>query len=275
MQLALSVRVAERFSAKREAAVPLERLADLAAAAGYQALCMRASQVGVHTALDRVRAARGLLAARGLAVSMVTGDFAIPENSPQAPQALRGIGLYLNLAEALGADLLRVALHRAEDIPWAQRAADEASERGMRLAHQCHTRTLFEQVDGILEALARIGRPNFGLVYEPANLELCGQEYGAATIARFAPYLLNVYLQNQRLSPAGQTRLSTWCRGEVWFDQMPLWEEGGIDFAAVLEALRGADYQGYATVHQASLPGIGPEETIERTARYLLSLARC
>ena len=48
----------------------------------------------------------------------------------------------------------------------------------MRLAHQCHTRSLFEEIDRSLHVLASIGRSNFGLIYEPANLELCGEPYG-------------------------------------------------------------------------------------------------
>ncbi len=271
MKRSLSVRVAEKFQAKREAALPLGELATLAAGAGFHALCMRASQLGIHTPAEQVAQGRTLLEAQGLAVSMVTGDFPIPENSAEAPQALRHIVPHLDLAQALGADLIRVGLHREEDIAWAQRAADQAAERGIRLAHQCHTRSLFEQVDESLQVLRRIGRPNFGLIYEPANLELCGQDYGPATIEKFAPYLFNVYLQNQRLHPQGQQTLSTWCRGEVRFDLIPLWEPGGIDFPRIIETLEKIGYTGYLTSHQAAL--VEPQSMIAQTAQYLRSLA--
>jgi len=271
MKLALSVRVAEKFSAKRQASMTLESLADLATAAGYQALCMRASQLGVHTPLDQVRQGRRMLDARGLQVSMVTGDFPIPENSEQAPQSLRRITPYLDLAEALGADLLRVALKTAEDISWAQRAADQAGERGMRLAHQCHTRSLFERVEDSLQVLKKIGRENFGLIYEPANLELCGEGYGPATIREFAPWIFNVYLQNQRLHPNGQDELSPWCRDPVRFDQISIWQDGGIDFPLIVESLKEIGYQGYITVHQASAE-LGPRAAAEKSVRYLRQL---
>jgi sugar phosphate isomerase/epimerase len=266
------VRVAEKFRAKREAALPLAELAELAATAGFDALCMRASQLGTHTPPEQVAQGRVLLAAQGLAVSMVTGDFPIPENSAEAPQALRHITPHLDLAQALGADLIRVALHHEEDILWAQRAADEAAERGSRLAHQCHTCSLFEKVDESLAVLRRIGRDNFGLIYEPANLELCGQDYGPATIEQFAPYLFNVYLQNQRLHDQGQLKLATWCQGEQTLHLSPLWEPGGIDFAPLLETLERIGYTGYVTSHQAAL--IEPQAMIDRTAQYLRSLAK-
>ena len=274
MKLSLSVRVVEKFHTKREPSMALEGLADLAVAHGYPALCMRASQVGVHTPLEEVEEKHRRLGARGLEVSMVTGDFAIPENSDAAPAALRHITPHLDLAAALGADLLRLGMKQEEDIAWAQRAADEAQERGMRLAHQCHTCGLFERVQDSLEVLRRINRENFGLIYEPANLELCGQDYGPETIRLFAPYLFNVYLQNQQLKPDGQSAISTWCRGEVRFDQIPLWEEGGIDFPLVLGTLEEIGYRGYVTIHQAFGGLRGPREAVEQSARYLRSLAR-
>ena len=54
MKLALSVRVAESFRDKHQAVMPLDALADLAAAEGYQGICMRASQLGVQTPLAEV-----------------------------------------------------------------------------------------------------------------------------------------------------------------------------------------------------------------------------
>ncbi len=272
MKLSLSVRIGEKYFVKREAAVPLAALADIAVANGYHALCMRASQIGIHTPRAEVAEAARMLRRRGLAVSMVTGDFPIPENTDDGPLALRNIGPYLDLAQALGSDLIRVALRKDEDIAFAQRASDEARERGIRLAHQCHNKSLFEQIDKTLDVLRRIGRTNFGLTYEPANLELCGEPYGRETIKRFAPHIINVYLQNQRIHPGGQSKTLTWCNGEVPFDQIPLWEPGGIDFPAIMRTLQEIGYDGYVTVHQASLGT--PQGDAANSAHYLRSLAR-
>ena len=81
MKLSLSVRVAEKFSDKRQASLDLDGLARLAADNGYAALCLRASQVGVHSPPEVVTQAAATLTAYGLRASMLTGDFAIPENS--------------------------------------------------------------------------------------------------------------------------------------------------------------------------------------------------
>jgi sugar phosphate isomerase/epimerase len=271
MELSLSVRVAEKFSDKRQANMTLEELVNLAVAHGYSALCMRASQIAVDSPAEQVEAARQLLDAQNVKVSMITGDFAIPENSNAGPGALRQISPYLDLAERLGAPLLRVCLKNADDIPWAQRAADQAAERDLKIVHQCHTRSLFERIDESLDVLQRIDRTNFGLVYEPANLELCGQSYGLDAIIRLAPHIFNVYLQNQLLTAGGKDTLETWCRGPVCFEQIPLWQDGGVDFPAIFSALQQIDYDGYITVHQASAE-LGTQAAVAQSAAYLRNL---
>jgi sugar phosphate isomerase/epimerase len=270
MKLSLSVRVGEKYTNKREAAISLDELANIAIATGYHAICMRPSQIGIHSRREEVLLKARLLCQWGLRVSMVTGDFAIPENTDEGPQALRNIEPYLDLAEALDSRLVRVALRKDEDIVWAQRAADTAKERGITLTHQCHNRSLFERIDETLAVLRRIGRVNFGLTYEPANLECCGQSYGRETLKRFAPHLANVYLQNQRLNSAGQSVMKTWCRGDVSFDQIPLWDNRGIDFPGIIAALEELGYTGYVTVHQAAL--FTPQEDAGRSAQYLRSI---
>jgi sugar phosphate isomerase/epimerase len=273
MKLSLSVRIAEEFLSKEKACMPLPELADLAVAAGYDAVCMRASQAGIHSAAELVERAGAVLQARGLSVSMVTGDFDIVYNNERGPACLRHIEPYLQLAARLRASLIRVALKTEADIPYAQRAADEAAGYGIRLAHQCHTQSLFETVEGIERTLQRIERANFGLIYEPANLELCGQPYGSQTVQRLAPWIFNVYLQNQALKPNGKLTLNTWCRGPVVFDLIPIHQPNGIDFESVFAGLAAIDYRGPVTVHQAGTEGERPQETVTSTAKFLRELA--
>ncbi|MGE3999048.1 MAG: sugar phosphate isomerase/epimerase family protein, partial [Planctomycetaceae bacterium] len=182
MQLSLSVRIAEEFLSKERARLRLDELAELARDAGYDALCLRASQVGIQSPPEQQQQAAAVIRNAGLTVTMVTGDFDVVYNNENGPRGLRRIGPFLDLAKTLGAPLIRVALKTEDDVPWAQSAADEAATRGLTLVHQCHTQSLFETIEGIEDTLRKIDRPNFGLIYEPANLELCGQEYGPVTI---------------------------------------------------------------------------------------------
>src|SRR3974377_1610815 len=54
MKLSLSVRVGEKYTNKREAAISLDELTDIAVASGYHAICMRASQIGIHSRHEEV-----------------------------------------------------------------------------------------------------------------------------------------------------------------------------------------------------------------------------
>jgi sugar phosphate isomerase/epimerase len=250
MKLSLSVRIVET-PCKTKLFLPFEELVSIARETGYQAVCLRASAGGVETPRSRLQEMRKCVEDAGLFVSMVTADFNVPLNNDQGPNSLRNIGPSLDVAEAVGCHLIRVCLKKREDIPFARTAAQEAEQRGIRLAHQCHTSSLFEEVDPMLRVLDEIGRPNFGLIYEPANLLLNGQSYGLETLEKLRPHLMNVYVQNHRLNPQGTDELPTFCRGKVRFDHLDPWESGGIDFDAVTNALKRIGYEGTFTIHQA------------------------
>ncbi len=250
LQLSLSVRIVEA-GCKTKLNLPFEDLVSIAADTGYDAVCMRASAGGVQTPLDELRRMRAIVETKGLHVSMVTADFDVPLNNANGPTSLRDIGPSLDVAEALGCNLIRVCLKKDADIPHAREAAKRAADRGIRLAHQCHTTSIFEQVKQILANFEAIDEPNFGLIYEPANLMLCGEDYGPSTIARLAPHIMNVYIQNHRLDPGGPITLPTYCHGDVHFHHLPIWETNGVDTTTLFEGLKEIDWEGYFTIHQA------------------------
>lgn len=272
MRLSLSVRIAETTTRKDRGAVPLEALAALAAGAGFAGLSMRASALSVDTPAERVQAARVLLDGHGLAVSMVTGNVALAANTEDAPAMLRDIGPHLDLAQALGAKLVRVMLHGEADLAAARDAADAAAERGLALAHQTHWGTLCETAEDAVETVRAVGRPNFGITYEPANLLGCGADYGADAISLLAPHLLNVYCQNVRLDPAGGHVFRTRRRGPVPLDYIPLDDARGFDWAALIGALRDVGYDGWITVHQPLRGGQTVPDAIAEAARVFRPL---
>lgn len=270
MKLSLSVRIAEA-ACKTKLNVPFRELLDLAVELGYRAVCMRASAAGIDTPRKQLEQMRRDVEDAGLSVSMVTADSDVPLNNDDGPNSLRNIGPSLDVAAALGCDLIRVCLKTDADIEHVQRAADQAAERGIRLAHQCHTTTLFEQVDRSIEVLQQIDRPNFGLIYEPANLMLCGELYDESVLRRFEPWLMNVYVQNHAIDANGPVALETWCLGTRRFRHIPVWEPGGVDFDTVLSGLQAIGYDGCFTVHQAYAEIMGPREAAVESARYLQS----
>ncbi len=272
MKLSLSVRVAEKFDNKREASLTIDQLIQLARDNGYEALCMRASQAGTHTAPEEIQRIGKAIHDTGMAVSMVTGDFFVPQNDEHGPDGLRNITPYLDLAEAFGTDLIRVCMKKPEDIGWVQKAADEAKERDIRLAHQAHNASLFETVEGSVDVLRKVGRENFGIIYEPANWFVAGEDYGKNGILAVKDHIFNVYVQNHRLNPEGQSMLNTWGKGKVGVDHIGLWDKGGCNFEEVFETLHGINYRGYVTVHQAFEGVMSVDEAIRRSYGYLRPL---
>lgn len=233
---------------------------------------MRASALSIDTPPDRVRAVRELLDREGLAVSMVMGNAALAVNSPDAPDCLRQIEPHLDLAQALGARLVRVMLHDLADIPHAKRAADAALQRGIALAHQTHWGTLCETVEEALDLVARIDRPNFGITYEPANLLACGGEFGPEAIRRLAPHLVNVYFQNVQLCATGAHTFRTRRRGPVALEYVPLDDTSAIDARPLIAALRARGYRGWITIHQPLRAGQSVEDAVAEAARVFRPL---
>ena len=271
MKLSMSVRVAESFFNKKESSMTIDELIALAKAHGYQALCMRASQAGIQTPIDKVLELSKKILEAGMRVSMVTGDFAVPINGEEGPEGLRNITPYLDLTENLGADLIRVCMKKPEDIVWAQRASDEAAERGIRLAHQSHNASLFETVEESLQVLKAIARANFGIIYEPANWMVVDEDYGPRTIERLGGSIFNVYVQNHRLNPNAEDSLETWVKGMVGVDHIGLWESEGVDCSAVFDGLNAINYKGFVTVHQSFQGVMSVTDSVRRSADYLRS----
>lgn len=234
---------------------------------------MRASIVSVDSPPERVWQVRRLMDELGLSVSMVTGDVALAANSGDVGRILREPGPYLDLAEALGCDILRVMLRSEEEVNRLPAVCDLARQRGIRLAHQMHWGTLLETVDGALSVARRVDRPNFGLTFEPSNLMVCGEDYGRTAIERLAPYLVNVYFQNMRLVPGGSIVWKTLARGPIAAEYVPLQDSSGIDLAALVSTLRDAGYGGWFTIHQPLMPGQSVADAIRQA--YAAAASSC
>ena len=273
MKLSITVRIAEAPGSNQKTTMGFEEVVRIAKTTGYDAVDMRASQAGIQTPAEQLIDMRKILDRYAIKVSCVTGDFDVPSNNDKAPDGLRKITPYLNLAERLGADLIRIGMKKDEDIAPAQRACDEARERKIRLAHESHQGTLFETVAGSFDVLKRVNRPNFGLIYEAGNWMVTGQDYGPATIRKLKPWIMNVFVQNYRITPEGKSTVATWTKGAVKVDLIGSWERGGVDYANVFRALHDIGYKGYVTAFAAFSTFATPQEAAAKSYQHLKPLA--
>ena len=111
MKTSLSVRIAEAPATRQVWRSP--QLMGAAVHAGFDA-SVRASAVSVASSVAEQRAFKNALSAHGLQASMITGNLALAQNNSAAPAMLRDVTL--DLAERLGARLVRVMLHGQEDV---------------------------------------------------------------------------------------------------------------------------------------------------------------
>ena len=269
MLKSLSVRIAESPRDKTRLATAPQTLFGFASKLGFDGVCLRASTISVESTATDVAALSSMLTEFRLTASMVTGDIPLAANNANATAAIRNIGPYVDLAEALGARFVRVMLHTKDDITHAQRAADHAAERSVVLLQQTHWGSLAETVNDCVKLCRAVDRPNFGLTFEPANLLACGESLDADVVKRLSPYIRNVYFQNIALAPESNVVFPTRSRGPVGIEFLPLFDERGIDLAPILSAVK--EYVAeplWFTLHQPQLPGQGLEQAIREAGRF-------
>ena len=268
MSISLSCRMVETRN-NRPSPMAYEEFLALVKDAGYDALCLRASQGGISTPLDRLYEMSRLTRQAGLKVSMVTPDFPVPANTAQAPDCLRHITPYLDVAEIFGSDMIRVGMKQDEDIVWAQRAADEAKERKLRLVHHGELRTMFATFEESIRTLKAVKRSNFGYVHDEAQWMVNTSGYRADQMDRrirdIAPWLWNVYVKNQ-----GSDKTGCQCSGDP---ELKLDDRSGVDFARMFDSLYAIRYTGPITVHAVSAPYASQQEAARDCSRYLRPLA--
>jgi sugar phosphate isomerase/epimerase len=87
------------------------------------------------------------------------------------------------------------------------------------------------------------------------------------------PWILNVFIQNYRITPNGKSTVATWTKGPVKVDLIGSWEQGGVDYRSVFQALHGIGYHGYVTAFAAFSSFATPQEAAAKSYEHLKPLA--
>jgi len=127
-------------------------------------------------------------------------------------------------------------------------------------------------LEAIRQMRADVGRDNFGVTFDPANIMACGGDYGPDAVGRLAPHLFNVFFQNVRLDPGSPIIFPSRLNGAVGVRYVALDDPGGVDVLPIIETLRAVGYDGWFTVHQPLRDGQSVDDAMEEAAGFFRPL---
>lgn len=237
-RLSLSGRLIEVQYGTCEMSVP--EFMRFARACGYDAVELRATQVPSKIPPTKVDQFRRTADELGLTVSCCTPAGVTPDEG-----GLRGLEESVGSAQTLGCEMLKTWV---KDVNWIRRACDLLRPRGLTLTAQIHTGGPFETVDGCLDTLSQIGRENFGLQYDPANLFEVQQDYGEEAVKHLGLRIHQLSVQSERL--ARHEEADTWEYMGRHYRRCPLSDPDGLDYASVFRGLRAIGFDGYVTLNE-------------------------
>jgi sugar phosphate isomerase/epimerase len=257
MKLALSGRL---FEAQDGYTLDLEAFLKFARECGYDGVEIRYPQLPLETPAARIEDTAALLKTLGLewsfgAVEGIVGDAAFERAARM-----------LDVHRLCGCQFTRFTVSKPDEIVWAQRFADEAARRGLRVITQLHNGTLTDNVPHALDTLHRIGRPNVGLAFEPNHLRFDGNEQYAEAIQALRDCIFCISIQNFRPArPSDAKEALVRVNGRAYVRAMPDDPEG-LDFPKIFASLREVGFDGFATVMADVAPGL---DRCDVARRYL------
>ena len=205
----------------------------LAGELGFDGVDLRWEQMNPTLPRAKVDEAKDLCSKHGLEVAALNSkSLAADDFKP-----------VLELAKELGCGRIRVS----GDIPTIQAAADMAKPYGIRLGVQMHTNGNYETVALAKDTLAEIGRDNYGVVIEPANLYMAGDAFTAENFALIADKIFWCHIQSLIVFPLDQAKgkLTLLDGTQVGYTRVPIRENTGcglLEFFASLKAVGFNDY---------------------------------
>ncbi|MHB0874455.1 MAG: sugar phosphate isomerase/epimerase family protein [Anaerolineae bacterium] len=239
--------------------MPTEEFIRAAAGIGYRGVELRDGQIYLGMPEDELARVRAALSATG-----VRCVFLSPSIGLESEDELAQFGDYLRYAVALDAAYIRLGVTEAS-IPYVRRAADAAAAVGRGIICQIHTNSITDSIEAAVAVAERIGRPNFGITFEPGNFILMGLDYGPEAIKRLGQHLFNVSFQDIKPVPetSGEGVLVYEGKG---FRRCLVGDPAGVDVALMSRALEETGYQGFVTVIEP-VPAAGMSSL--ELARYI------
>lgn len=258
MKLTLSGRIVETSGGS---AVSVPEFIHLAKRAGCDAVDIRYSQVGPDVCVAVLEQVEQALNDTGLEVALMNAGGIADEES------LQGLLKLADTAGKLKCNTIRIS----GPNEMCAKAADAVAPLGIRLCSQIHTGGDYETVARTQETLARIGKENFGVIAEPANLMLAGQPYDQAALAPIADSIFGVNIQSLIIVGPGEggNSLKLSDGTEVHYQRVPLGENGQFDIDAFFGGLKALGSAGFVNILEPFDPEVESSVVALRTAETL------
>ena len=217
-----------------------EEFLALAAEAGYDGVDLRGTQLPADASAEDVADLKKQLSTYHLEVAVLN------LRGKSGTELLDQLKMLLPIARDLGCTIIRTG----GDVNTVQQAADLARSEGIRLAAQMHTNGDFESVAVAEGTLAEIGRDNFGVIIEPANLFMAGDEFSAENFGRIGKFIFLCNIQSLITLPPEQAPAKLILRDGtiVGYRRVPLRENEGMRPREFFAALKGIGFDGWINV---------------------------
>ena len=258
MKLSLSGRIIETAQGS---ALPIREFIQMASSTGYDCVDIRYSQINTDYSDDLIGETESALADSGIAAVMMNAG------SISSDVSLEGLIRIAEAAKRLGCDLIRIS----GSPEMIQKAADEVAP--LRLCSQIHTGGEYETIASTKETLAEIGRDNFGVLVEPANLLMAGESYGEEALAQIGDSVFGVNLQSIKVVGSEEgSKLNLRDGTEVSYTRVPLGENAQMDTAGFISALKAVGFDAFINVLEPHEAGVNSATVAQSTAETLRSL---
>jgi len=258
MKLTLSGRIVETSGGS---AVSVPEFVHLAKQAGCDAVDLRYSQIGPDACEAVLEQVEQALNDTGIEVALMNAGGITDEGS------LQGLLKIADTAGKLKCNTIRVS----GPNEMCAKAADAVAPMGVRLCSQIHTGGDYETVTRTQGTLASIGRENFGVIAEPANLMLASQPYDQAALAPIADSVFGVNIQSLIIigPDEGGNALKLSDGTEVHYQRVPLGENSQFDIDAFFGGLKALGFTGFVNILEPFEPEVESSAVAQRAAETL------
>ena len=138
---------------------------------------------------------------------------------------------------------------------WHRRTALLAQSYNLKICYEIHFGSLCETVDSSMRFLNMVDCDNAGLIHDPGNMIIVGEQYGETAVRRFGAKIFHLHIKDmKRVKDAS----APWQYGKDKWVHAFL-NTGEVDHRTVFRALNNIGFTGYLST-EVNIDGMDPME---------------